>query len=324
MNSAFSALWGVQAWALAGLPRVEELAVDERAVVLGAAAMDAWYRGDLGAVRQFAGRVIHEGRTSTFSAPLAVAYTYLGLVVAVTGDAPGAMGLLDDARARLAASGLSSDPSGRLIESGLGWLAYNAGDLELARSVAADACEAARRSRVPTLIAAALDLRARVLPKDRADEALAAAQESMRLLDAGGGGGALYAAAAQTAAMLLALGNEPAAAARAVHRAVSYTAERGDQLTNASNIGIAVLVLAAVRDLTAAATLGGVLEGPLAPSHRILSPEHRRRYDEALSDVARALGPAALAEAQQRGSAMTHDEVIAFTLARLALASGSA
>jgi predicted ATPase/DNA-binding SARP family transcriptional activator len=323
MYSAFSTLLGVQAWARAGVPRVDELAVDERAVVLGTAAMDGWYRGDLGAVREFAGRAIDEGRTSTFSAPLAVASTYLGLVIAVT-DAPGAMGLLNDARARLAASGLSSDPSGRLIESGLGWLAYNAGDLELARAVAADVCEAAQRSGVPTLIAAALAVLARVLPEDRADEALGAAQESMRLLDGGDSGGPIYAAAAQTAAMLLAFGNKPTAAARALHRAVSYTAERGDQLTSASNIGIAVLVLTAAGDLTAAATLGGLPEGLLAPSHRIVSPEHRQRYDEALGNVARALGPAAFAEAQQGGSAMTYDEVIAFTLARLAVASGSA
>jgi hypothetical protein len=176
--------------------------------------------------------------------------------MAVTGDAAGAMALLVEGRARLAASGLASHESGRVIESGLGWLTYNAGDIELARSVAAEALEAAQRVGVPCLLAWFLALVARTLPDDRADEALAAANESMRLIYAGRCE-ALYGPAAQTVAMLLASRNDSTGAARALHRGLSYSAERGELVANASNVGIAVLVLAGAGDLAGAATLGG-------------------------------------------------------------------
>ena len=145
----------------------------------------------------------------------------------------------------------------------------------------------------------------------------------MRLIDAGAGCEANYGPAAQTLAMLLASRNEPTAAARALHRGVSYSAERGELVTNASNVGIAVFVLAGAGDLVGAATLGGATEG-VDLSERVLSPEHRQRYDAAVTQVAQRLGPALYTEARERGAAMSYDEIIQFTLSQLALASGSA
>jgi predicted ATPase/class 3 adenylate cyclase len=319
--ASFSPVWGVQAWAATALPRLDDLTADERAVVLSAATMDAYWRGDLGLVSQFAGRAITEA--STFTPALAIAYTYLGMTIAVGGDAAGAVALLVEGRARLTAAGLGSHEAGRLVDSGLGWLAYNAGDLELARLVADEALDAARGSGVPALIAVSLALVGRVLPEDRADEALAAAEESMRLIDAGAGCEALYGPAAQTLALLLVSRNDPAAAARALHRGVSYSAELGELVTNASNVGIAVFVLAGARDLVGTATLGGAATGP-ALSERIISPNDRQRYDSILREVAERLGPAAYTKARERGAGMSYDEIIEFTLSHLVLVRGSA
>ena len=99
--------------------------------------------------------------------------------------------------------------------------------------------------------------------------------------------------------------------------------ERGELVTNASNVGIAVFVLAGAGDLVGAATLGGATEG-VDLSERVLSPEHRQRYDAAVTQVAQRLGPALYTEARERGAAMSYDEIIQFTLSQLALASGSA
>jgi predicted ATPase len=318
--SAFSPLLGIQAFAATALPELDELAAEERAVVLSAGAMNSYWRGDIGLVRELAGRAVAEA--STFAPAVAVAYTYLGLAIAATGDADGAMAVLVEGRARLAASGLTSHGSGRVIESGLGWLAYNAGDLELARSVAAEYLEAAQRAGVPGLIAGALALVARTLPDDRADDALEAAQESMRLIDAGAGCEALYGPAAQTVAMLLSSRNDPTGAARALHRGVSYSADLGELMTNASNVAFAVFVLADAGDLVGAATLGGATAGEVL-SGQVLSPDHRQRYDAALSQVAQCLGPG-YGDASRRGAAMSYDEIIHFTLSHLALVSGSA
>jgi predicted ATPase len=318
--AGMSPAFGVQAWAAAALPRLDDLAGDDRAVVLGAAAADGYWRGDIEAAKAFASRAIAE--VTTVSAALAVAYMQLGLTTAVSGDPAGAVAVLVDGRARLAASGLTPDEVAVFVDAGLGWVAYDAGDLDLARTVATGALAVARRSGVPAVMAASMALMARTLPDDRADEALALAIESMRIVDEGAGGESSYGAAAQTAAMLLASHADSPGAARALHRAVSYSAARGELVTNASNIGIAVFVLAGGGDLAGAATLGGATEGPEL-ARRFLSPDHRRRYDEALSDVAHALGPGEYGEARERGTTMTYDEIIEFTLDHLARLSAS-
>jgi hypothetical protein len=229
-----------------------------------------------------------------------------------------ALALLRGALEVREASGLSMRDVGLLVESGLGWLAYNAGDLDLARSVATSAVQAARSSGVPALNAVALCLLARVLPDDQSDEALDAAEECMRLIDEGAGAESNYAPAGQTAAMLLASRNEPVRAARALHRAVSYSAARGELPTTASNMRIAVLVLAVTDDRVGAATLGGATE---VGAMTVFSQEHRERQADALKEVARALGPVAYREARQTGASMTYDEAIQYTLDRLALIS---
>jgi predicted ATPase len=315
-----STVWGVQAWAPWGLPWLDGLLGEERVVVLGGAVIDAYHRGDLDGATTFARRAEDEA-AGRFTPALAVAYLYHGLATAAAGDAQEALALLSEALELRTASALTMQDVGLLVESGLGWVAYNAGDLGLARAVASSAVHEAQSSEVPALIAVALCLLARVLPDDRADEALNAAEESMRLIDEGAGAETNYAPAGQTAAMLLASRNEPVRAASALHRAVSYSAARGESPTTASTMGIAVFVLAVANDQVGAATVGGAIElGAL--TYRVLSEEHRRRHEGALQEVARALGPAAYDAARQNGASMTSDEAIQYALERLELVRG--
>ena len=70
--------------------------------------------------------------------------------------------------------------------------------------------------------------------------------------------------------------------------------------------------------LEAAAVVEGAAPGAFQGSWSLVHSEgHRSRYTKALADVATALGPDAFGEAQRRGAAMTYDEIVSYTLARL-------
>jgi hypothetical protein len=79
------------------------------------------------------------------------------------------------------------------------------------------------------------------------------------------------------------------------------------------------MVLAGDPDgLEAAATLAGALNGPvLGHLPTFLAGHHKHQYGRALAAVATALSPDAYARAQRDGAAMTHDEIVAFTLSEL-------
>ena len=91
--------WGIQAWAAAALPRVEQLSAAQRAVVLAAAAWDAHRLGLFDQARVLGGRVIAE--SETFSTAM------MGAVLAVmsanqaAGDLSAAMAALAEGHRRL-------------------------------------------------------------------------------------------------------------------------------------------------------------------------------------------------------------------------------
>ena len=180
--------------------------------------------------------------------------------------------------------------------SGLtGWIAVSIDDHEMARSEASHGLVVARRIGAPSLLAGALGMHARAVADDNPDEALAAADESIRLTDDGAGDLA-YSAVLSIAATLRADRGDHAGATRAVRTAVAHEARTGNRSVLAAAVTVAAAVLAGPADTSeVAATITGALAGPaLGSSRAFLTPLQQNRYQQRLAAVAAALGAAAL------------------------------
>jgi len=198
------------------------------------------------------------------------------------------------------------------------WMAYLTGDLDTARAENVHALSCARRGGTPSLLAGALAIRARMLLDEAPDEALAAADESVRLVEAGAADWA-YSPALQVPALLRSARGDSTSAARAIHTAVEHQARTGNRVQMSIDLAIAVVVFASREDaFEPAATLAGAMSGPtLRDLPGLTGSDGQERYSRALATAAAHLGEVAYAENQQRGALMTYDEIIAYTLTSL-------
>ena len=192
------------------------------------------------------------------------------------------------------------------------------GDDDTARAEAERALAGARRIGAPTLLAGALYLHAFAVCDDHPDEALAAAEESVRLTEAGAGDIG-YSLALSLGATLRAAAGDHAGAARALRTAVVHEAGTGNRNSMATAVNRTALVLAGLPDtFEAAATLAGAITGPvLGVFPVVLTPPQQDRYRQRLAQVAATLGAERYGDAQQRGAAMTYDQIVAYTLDQL-------
>jgi len=238
------------------------------------------------------------------------------------GNGLGAQAVFAEGRRRFEADGATDWLACVLHHYGF-WIAHMTGDHDTARTEGAEILSCARRTGSPTLLAGALGVRARLLSEEDPDEALASAAESIQLVQNGAGNWA-YSPALQVPALLLSARGD-SAAARAVHTAVEYQALLGNRLQMSIDLAVAVLVLASRKDaFESAATLAGAVSGPtLRDLPALTGSGDRKRYDQNLAVVAAHLGAAAYAQAQQRGAAMTYDEIVAYTLEQLNRLAGS-
>jgi hypothetical protein len=308
--------WGVQAWATSALPRVDELDSRQRAVVLGAAANDFLQRGDLDQAKELGERSIAE--SETFTPALAVAFTAVGVAMAASGDMRGAMTLFADCRGRLQVSGGNEWHAG-LLHVVTAWPAYMIGDHATAASEARHGLTAARQLRIPSLLAGALAIHARTVSENDPRQAVAEAEESVRLIEAGAGD-ANYTASLATIAIVRESQGDNIGAARAMHTLMAHDARDGRRLSFATYLPLAVNVLAgAPHSEQAVAILGGTVGGPaLGRFQSFLAASDLDRYNDALTRVSATLGPESYADARRRGATMSYDEIVSFTLTHLA------
>jgi hypothetical protein len=308
--------FGIAPWAAAALPRVDQLDAAQRAVVLAASAYDAFNVGQLDRARVLGQRAIRE--SDTFTPALVVALTAIGLSAVAGGDRQEATDVLAESWRRLQTHGVSNwlSLSLRIIA---GWLADAIGDREAALSQAQLALASAREVGSPSLLAGALSVYARIISDSSPESALAAAEESIGLVEAGASDGN-YSAALQTAAQLRAARGDVAGASRAAHAAAVHEARVGSPTMMATFIAVAVVVLASHPDgFQAAATLTGAGGGPvLGLFPQFWRVARRDTYDRALAHVAAGLGDDEYTEARHRGSGMTYDEIVEFSLSHLA------
>ena len=306
---------GFCSWATAGLARVDDLDGARGAVLLGLAALDAYYLGRFEHAMVLGGQAIAESNISR--AALVVALESVCLSALARGDAVGALEVLAEGRERLDAGA-----AGDWVTVGpclfAVWIAHGTGDHATATAQAQLALARARQIGAPSLLAVSLCTYAWGVCEDDPDDGLAAAEESIRLTEAGAGDIG-YSGASQVAAMLRAARGDHAAAAGAMRAAVDRDARAGQRTLIGIDVTFAALVLAGVADTCqAAATLAGAVTGPeLGFSLAFLTPYQRERYEHGLTKAAAVLGTRRYAAAQHAGAAMTYDQVVAYTVEQL-------
>jgi hypothetical protein len=309
--------WGIQAWAVVAVPRVDELSVALRSVVLAAASFDAFNLGYFDRAKVLGGRVLAESQKSTVALFLALSSVSTSSLAG--GDPAGATAILAEGR-RQFEGGEASDWLACAVHCLASFVAYYTGDPETARSEAERGLASARRVRSPTMLAFSLSGHALALSDRNPEEALAAAEESIRLVEAGAGN-STYTTSLQTAATLqLALG-DTASAARTIVVAVEHEARvGGSRAVLATLVALAAEVLANhIAGFEAAATLSGAVIGPVfGHIETYLRGAHYERYERALADLAVAMGADAYANARHHGATMSFDEIIRFTLRQVA------
>ena len=306
---------GIQAWARPAFPRVAHLDPNQRALVLAVAAHDALYLGQFDRAQALGQKAISE--STSFSPALVLAVAAEGLSALFAGDAARGQAVFAEGRRRLPVNEVEPWLECVLHFEGF-WMAYISGDLDTARAEDVRALSSARRGGTPSLLAGALAIRARMLFEEDPDEALAAAEESIRLVEAGAADWA-YSPALQVPALLRSARGDGVGAARALLTAVEYQARVGNRVQMSIDLAVAVLVLASSEDtFEPAATLAGAISGPtLRHLPGLDDSDGRKRYSRTLATVAAYLGTEAYSAAQQSGASMTYDEIVAYTLERL-------
>ncbi len=192
------------------------------------------------------------------------------------------------------------------------------GDQETARHEARQAVASARRVGAPSLIAGALAACAQV-HLTNPEEALAAADESVRLVDAGAGD-SVYGAALQTAALLRSGNKDAVGAAEAASAALQHTARSGNRSALPDSLAVAAVVVArgGAQDFEAT-RLAGALNGPVLGAFPLfMGSGPRALYDRVLASAANALGQDAYEAARNHGAVMSFPEIVAYALDRLA------
>ena len=314
---------GIHTWAVEALPRLDELEPADQVVVLAGAALDAFYLGDFTRAMALGERALAEGQGYTMA--LSVAVTALSLSLAAVGRPGEAMALLAEARRRLEA-GRADEGLDVALRSLTAWLAYGAGEWGTARAEATALLAAARRLGYPTLLASALAIYARQVWSEETDEALAAAEEAIALVERGAGGLQQtgvgennYSAALQTAAMARARRGEVVQAVQALRSALAHQSRLGNRMVASTDLGVAVIVLGDIPSgLDTAVTLAGALRGPaLARFPAYLAGPERAAFERVLDEARTALGDAAFERAEAAGAELSFDETLSFALQSL-------
>jgi predicted ATPase/class 3 adenylate cyclase len=307
--------WGIQAWAAAAFGRIEQLDAEQRSVVLTVAALDAFYLGRFDQAQVLGGRVI--GDADDFNLTVLQAMAAVGLSTVAAGDPTTAAAIVAEIRRRLQRCE-STNYLACACHIGMCAIAFYIDDGPTARSDADQAVAYARQIRSPTLLAQALAGRAQAYTDLEPGKALAAAEESVQLIEAGAGS-TPYAWVLLTAAVLHSARGDTASAAKAIRAATTHEARTGGSRTIlVTLVALAAQVLARHADrLDAAAILSGAVTGPVFGHVQMLQRTAQLGFDLAMSDVASALGAQAYDNDQQRGATMSFDDIISFTIDRL-------
>jgi len=160
-----------------------------------------------------------------------------------------------------------------------------------------------------------------VLAVSNPQVALSEAEESIRLV-AAGAGDMNYSAALNVLATISDARGQFTRAAQALRAAITHESRTGMRayvIAYATNAVIVTVSTGSPEAHVGAATLAGALAGPAVSGVPLfVTQELTYRYEPALAQLRMLLGPDLYNSARERGSVMTYDELIEFTLNHLA------
>jgi len=232
--------WDMAAWARVAVERIDALHAEYRPVVLAAAAFDAYCNGRFESAKALGEWAVSE--SGSLTPALAVGLNVVAVVALAGGDPAEALAINTEGRQRFQ---IDSDPGWPACISffAASMLSSGVGDHDWARSEARRALESARRLQSPTLLVNTLAAHANALSATEPDEALAAAEEAIRLVESGAGDQG-YTTALQVAATLRAGRGDAAGAAHFVRTAVEHNAWIGNRTELVTFAAVAVVVFA--------------------------------------------------------------------------------
>jgi predicted ATPase/class 3 adenylate cyclase len=308
---------GIGRWAEQALPSLSRSAPGYRSAVLGAAAVAAFYRGDLDASERCTRRAVEDGYPPDDPSPC-LASIYLALIL-------GYQGRKDDGGRRLDAAERAI--IGRDDEDYLrSWLQSDrvsinlfADDPDQEIAQARLGMSLAQRTGNPTILAVASFALGFSLRHRHPDEALAALDRSVSLARHGASTIALATALSYAGQVTASLGDADGARAR-LKDALEESLRNDDWTILTLSLDAAVDIFSYRGEARAAAVLAGAVETTLAPLRfpdvASLGPALAMRTAN-LARVRQQLGDNCYEQARAEGVAMSRQEALAFTLEHL-------
>ncbi len=201
----------------------------------------------------------------------------------------------------------------------IGVLAHFVGDMDLARTEARQAVAGARGLGVPSTLASVLMVDGHLYCNDDPAYAMSQLTEAIALYEAGAAD-SLLAPALMDVGVLRAAAGDVTGASAAMRASLQSAVRNGDGPKARDAVVASTVVLARRRECgEAAAALAGACHGAvLGQIPPTFARIHEARIAAAAAQVEHELGADVYQAAFQRGAAMTYDEIIAFTLDRLA------
>jgi predicted ATPase len=307
---------GIPAWAERALDRIETCDARYRGLVLAAAALGAYFRGEFARGRELAEEALSGGVATSLSPSTVL---NVGLTFASCDELPTQIErrakMLDDVHA---------DPVEYIgFHGAAATMAAELGHMALAQHHASRALQIGAPSSRHWFGSLALYAFGRACWQTKPEAALRALQECASDQTVVGGNANIRARTLALIAQLHSGMGDNAAAVEALHRAIATAHVDGDRPSMGNAFARGAKVMDAIGDHEAAALFSGAIaRGALAKLYALPLPE-RASHRELLERLCSELGAEAYEAATSRGAAIAYDELVAFALHRLETGAGS-
>jgi predicted ATPase/class 3 adenylate cyclase len=303
---------GIHAWAEQAVDRIETSDARYRGLVLGGAAVGAYFRGEFIRGRELAEEAVRAGvADSLFPAQV--------LTPALIFANPDELAALIERGVRMLDEAHADPVDYGQFHGAAAIMAAELGHMTVAQDNAGRAAAKGIQAKNNGLWYRVLARYAfgRAWWETKPEAALAALRECVSVPLLGGHFSAVQARALALIAQLQAGTGDYPAALEALRRSIAKAHADGDRPSMANAFARGATVMNAVADQEAAALFcGAVARGALAKLYAVPLPE-RAGHRELLSRLRAALGDDAYEAAASRGAAMAYDELVAFALHRL-------
>lgn len=293
---------GVGSWAEQAVPRARQSNLAYRGVVLAAAAINAFYRGELELGWRLSQEALSEGAVE--GSPIPSLVYNAAVLFARPRDLPR---LLDEGLATFDRIGAGLYDKVAIRQSVTSMAAF-AGATELAQTQATELLPLSRRLNNATFLALSLYVYALVFWRSQPKRAREALDEYGALASPELSGLA-FARAYALSAQLRALEGDAEGALRDLRQAVINAHAHGDRPAMAATIARGAHVMHAAAALEAAAVFAGITTRGALAGLNPAAREDSADMDELIALVEVALGPEGFSDAIHRGAESTYEDI---------------